>query len=163
MPFWGVVRSQTQRERFAAEQLEHRGFETFLPLIETKRATQPLFASYFFIRIESQWQVINRTFGVLCLVRVGDCPAKCPDAEIARLKAMTDGHGYIRLPALPTVAPRRIIAKGAPVTIAGGPFKGFAGLYQGMSRRDRELVLLDLLGRQTTVEIAAALVVPRIE
>lgn len=147
-----------KREAFAAEQLDIRGFETFLPLIQRKRATQPLFSSYFFIRIVSQWLLISSTYGVLCLVRVGDCPARCPDVEAERLRAMADGHGFIRLPA--QTAPRRIIAPGAPVTIAGGPFKGFAGLYAGMSRRDRELVLINLLGRQTTVEIAAALVEP---
>jgi transcriptional antiterminator RfaH len=160
MSFWGVVRSLPMKERFAASQLELRGFETFLPLIQTKRATQPLFGGYLFCRILDRWRTINTCFGIIGLVRVGDCPSKMPDAEVERLKAMTDGYGFIRLPAHPTVAPRRIIAPGAPVTIAGGPFKGFAGLYAGMSRRDRELVLINLLGRQTTVEIAAALIEP---
>ena len=49
--FWGVVRSQPMRERFASEQLNLRGYETFLPLIQTKRSTTPLFASYFFVLI----------------------------------------------------------------------------------------------------------------
>jgi hypothetical protein len=47
MPFWSVVRSLPAKERFAAEQLGLRGFEVFLPLVQTKRASQPLFASYF--------------------------------------------------------------------------------------------------------------------
>jgi hypothetical protein len=46
MPFWSVVRSQSQRERFAAEQLGLRGFETFLPMVQTKRASAPLFSGY---------------------------------------------------------------------------------------------------------------------
>ena len=107
----GVVCSLPKREAFAGEQLDIRGFETFLPLIQRKRATQPLFSSYFFIRIVSQWLLISSTYGVLCLVRVGDCPARCPDVEAERLRAMTDGHGFIRLPA--QTAPRRIIAPGA--------------------------------------------------
>jgi Transcription termination factor nusG len=73
MPFWSVVRSQSQRERFAAEQLGLRGFETFLPMAQTKRAAAPLFNGYFFVRIVEQWRSINFSFGVLGLVRVGDC------------------------------------------------------------------------------------------
>jgi Transcription termination factor nusG len=75
--FWGVVRSLPKREAFAAEQLGLRGFETFLPLIQTRRASAPLFASYFFVLIVEQWRSINTCFGVLGLVRVGDCPSKC--------------------------------------------------------------------------------------
>ena len=63
MPFWSVVRSQSQRERFAAEQLGLRGFETFLPMVQTKRATAPLFTGYFFVRIVEQWRSINFCFG----------------------------------------------------------------------------------------------------
>ena len=76
---WGVVRSLPQREKFAAERLrDDHGYEVFLPLVETKRASQPLFSGYFFVRIIDRWLVINRTFGVLCLVRVGDTPGQMP-------------------------------------------------------------------------------------
>jgi transcriptional antiterminator RfaH len=101
MPFWSVVRSLLMKERFAASQLELRGFETFLPLFQTKRAAAPLFASYFFVLIVEQWRSVNTCFGVLGLVRVGDCPSKMPNAEIEALKAMIDGHGYIKLPGGP--------------------------------------------------------------
>ena len=160
MAFWSVVRSLPKREAFAAERLEAGGFETFLPRIQTKRATQPLFASYFFIRIVEQWRAINSTFGVLCLVRVGDCPARCPDHEIDRLKAMIDGHGYIHLPEAPAAPARRTIAIGAKVKITAGPFGGMSGLYAGQSTRERELVLLNVLGGQRPVAIAAGLIAP---
>ena len=71
------------------------GFEVFLPLVQTKRASPPLFTGYFFCRIVDRWRSINSTLGVLCLVRTGDCPAQCPDREIEALKAMIDRHGYI--------------------------------------------------------------------
>jgi transcriptional antiterminator RfaH len=150
-----------RREAFAAEQLALRGYETFLPLIPAKRASAPLFAGYFFIRIIEQWRVVNRTLGVLCLVRVGDCPAKCPDAEIERLKALIDGHGFVRLPEAPPAPARRQIAIGSRVKITGGPFGGMAGLYAGQSTRERELVLLNVLGSQRSVAIAAGLVAPQ--
>jgi transcriptional antiterminator RfaH len=160
--FWGVVRSLPKREAFAAERLRmDGGFEVFLPLVQTKRASQPLFSGYFFCRIVDRWRSINSTFGVLCLVRVGDCPARCPDHEIDSLKAMIDGHGFIRLPEAPPPPVRRAIAIGARVRIASGPFGGMSGLYAGQSTRERELVLLNVLGGQRPVAIAANLVVPQ--
>ena len=154
--FWGVVRSQSQRERFASEQLGLRGFETFLPLIQTKRASAPLFNGYFFVRIVEQWRSINFCFGVLGLVRVGDCPSRMPDAEVDAIKAMMVG-GYVRLPEGPPPAPPRVIRKGAKVKIISGPFTGQGGLYVGQTSRQRELILLAaLLGGPRTVAIPTA-------
>ena len=160
MSFWSVCRSQSQRERFAAEQLSLRGFETFLPMIQTKRAAAPLFNGYFFVRIVEQWRAISTCFGVLCLVRVGDCPSKMPDSEIEALKAMIDEHGYIKLPEGPGAPVKREIAIGSKVKITAGPFGGMSGLYAGMSTRDREKILLNLLGGQRPVLVPANLVVP---
>jgi hypothetical protein len=50
--FWGVVRSLPKREAFAAERLRmDHGFEVFLPLVQTKRASQPLFSGYFSVAL----------------------------------------------------------------------------------------------------------------
>jgi transcription antitermination factor NusG len=149
------------KERFAASQLELRGFETFLPLVATKRSSQPLFNSYFFVRIVEQWRAISTCFGVLCLVRVGDCPSRMPDAEIENLKAMIDGHGFVRLPEGRGSSVKREIAIGSTVKITAGPFGGHLGLYQGQSTRDRERILLNLLGSQRPVLIASNLIVPQ--
>ena len=156
--FWGVMRSLPQREKFASERLVDSGFEVFLPLVQTKRAPSPLFSGYFFCQIVDRWLVINRTLGVLYLVRVGDCPAKCPDQEIEQLKAMIDGHGFVRLLDRPGALIKREIAMGAKVKIISGPFGGWAGLYAGQSTRERELVLLNVLGGLRPVAIAASLV-----
>jgi transcriptional antiterminator RfaH len=158
--FWGVVRSQPMKERFAASQLELRGYETFLPMIATKRASAPLFASYFFVLIVDRWRSINTCFGVLGLVRVGDCPSKMPDVEIEWLKARIDGHGCIKLPEGRSASVKREIAIGSKVKVAAGPFGGMSGLYAGQTSRERELVLLNVLGGQRPVSIAANLVVP---
>jgi transcriptional antiterminator RfaH len=158
--FWGVVRSLPQRERFAAERLVDGGFEVFLPLVQTKRASQPLFAGYLFVLIVDRWRAINSTLGVLYLVRTGDCPARCPDHETDSLKAMIDGHGFVRLPEGRGSPVKPKIAIGAKVRITAGPFSGMSGLYAGMTTKDRERVLLHVLGGQRRVEIAAGLVVP---
>jgi hypothetical protein len=46
------------------------------------------------------------------------------------------------------------------VKITAGPFGGMSGLYAGQSTRERELVLLNLLGGQRPATIAAGLVAP---
>jgi transcriptional antiterminator RfaH len=160
--FWGVVRSLRKREAFAAERLRmDGGYEVFLPLVQTKRASQPLFPGYLFARIVDRWRSINSTLGVLCLVRTGDCPARCPDREIDSLKAMLDGHGYISLPDRPSAPVKRTIAIGSKVKITGGPFGGWVGLYAGMTTREQELVLLNVLGGQRPVAIASHLIAPQ--
>ena len=160
MPFWGVIRSLPKREAFAAERLRmDHGFEVFLPLVQTKRASTPLFPGYLFARVVERWRSINFCFGVIGIVRVGDCPSKMPDREIEALKAMIDGHGYVRLPEAPRPT-HRTIAIGAKVKITAGPFGGMSGLYAGMGAKDRERVLLNLLGSQRPVLIAANLVAP---
>ena len=60
----------------------------------------------------------------LTLVRVGDCPARCPYREVEALKAMIDGHGFVRLPEKPSPPSRRVFVKGAAVKIIGGPLPG---------------------------------------
>ena len=62
--FWGVVRSLPKREKFAAERLRmDGGFEVFLPLVQPKRASQPLFSGYLFVLIVDRWRSIN---SILC-------------------------------------------------------------------------------------------------
>lgn len=161
MAFWSVVRSLPKREAFAAEQLGLRGYETFLPLIPAKRASAPLFAGYFFIRIVEQWRVINRTLGVLCLVRVGDCPARCPDNEIEALRSRMDATGVIRLSPPPAPKARHVFAKGERVKILAGPLQGFAALHTGLSAAEKEIQLIGLLGAQRRIAVPGHLVAPQ--
>ena len=72
---------------------------------------------------------------------------------------MTIG-GFIRLPEVPPAPVRRRIAIGAEVQITAGPLAGMRGLYAGQSTRERELVLLNLLGSHRRVEIPASLITP---
>jgi transcriptional antiterminator RfaH len=165
MPFWAVVRAVPHHDRLAAECVAMAGFETFVPKIrvrsESRWRTTPLFAGYFFTRIIDQWRVLERTMGVLCVVKVGAVPSKCPDEEIAALLERSDPDGVIRLRAHPLSPPRRVLVPGAKVAIVDGPFRGLEGVYAGMSARERELVLLNVLGASRPVAIAAHLIAPQ--
>jgi transcription antitermination factor NusG len=119
-----------------------------------------LFAGYVFVRIEDRWRVIDWTLADLNLVKFGESPAKCPDAEVARLQAQTDQNGFVHLADPPAAPRRKIIPAGTRVKIVAGPLAGLAAIHTGMSQHDRELVLMNVLGRETPVGIASGLVVP---
>ena len=166
MAFWAAIRTPGQRESFAAELVALAGFEIFLPrvraLVGARWKTGPLFPNYVFVRIVDRWRVLERTMGVVAVVRCGETPARCPDEEIAALLMRTDPDGVIRLSARPSSPQqvRRAFAPGEAVTVTGGAFAGFHGLHSGMSVHDREIILLDVLGGKRPVEIAARLIVP---
>jgi transcriptional antiterminator RfaH len=164
-PFWAVARTAVQREKFAAERVSEIGFEVFAPRIKERVGVRwrvaPLFRGYIFARVvDGRWHPIARALGVLKLVKFGDAPAHCPDMEIEALMDRVDADGLIRLPDKPPPTPRRAIKPGAKVRIVNGPFSGLAGLYQGQTTRERELVLLHVLGGQRSVAIPAAAVEP---
>jgi transcription antitermination factor NusG len=168
MPFWAVLRSAPGHDTLAYEGVCRAGFEILTPKIRTRVGgrwrTTPLFGCYFFARVVDQWRVLERTVGVLSVVKSAGVPAKCPDEEIATLIARSDPDGVIRLSSAltPQAVVRRAFEPGAQVSITEGPFRGFAALHTGMSTRDREMVLIDLLGRKTTVGVPTGFVHPRL-
>ena len=119
-----------------------------------------MFGVYFFVRIIDQWRVLERTLGVLAVVKFGTTPACCPDEEIAVLLARAN-LGRERLSARPpSTSTGRVLTPGAVVAIADGPLRGLSAVYAGMSAPEREMVLLDILGGRRPVEIAARLDFP---
>jgi transcriptional antiterminator RfaH len=160
MPFWSCARTLTQREAFASERLQASGFETLLPRVKTAdRGIVPLFSGYVFVRIVDRWRSIDWTVGVLKLVSFGAEPARVPDREIETLRArMTDG--VVVLPPPPSPHKRKIAA-GTKVAVIGGPLEGLSGIHTGMTQRDREFVLLTILGSARQVAIPSNLVVAR--
>jgi transcriptional antiterminator RfaH len=152
MAYWAVARTLLRKEAFAAERLAEAGFRTFLPRVETARSSMPLFANYVFVQIVDVWHVINRTLGIVRLIKFGDLPAVCPDSEVAALQARTDESGLIRLPAAPR-RPRRAIQAGTKVRIVGGAFAGLRGIHSGMSSQEREFVLIAMLGAVRQIPI----------
>jgi transcriptional antiterminator RfaH len=164
MPYWAVIRAVPQHDRLAAESVVQAGFEIFTPRIrtrvESRWKTTPLFGLYFFVRVVDRWTVLERTRGVAGVVKFGTTPARCPDAEIAQLFERSDPDGIVRLNRSPPHPAQHVFTPGAAVAIADGPFRGVNAIYAGMSAQDRELILIDILGRQTPVQISASALAP---
>jgi transcriptional antiterminator RfaH len=147
MAFWSCVQLEPNRERLALHCLSVvNGFEIYSPRIRAPRArrediTRPLFPGYAFVLIVLQWHAARWSPGVVRIVLDGNVPAKVPDRVIAELRERERG-GVVQLPEAPG------LRAGYRVRVTRGPLKGFAGLYHGMSGRQRVEVLLTLLGGQ---------------
>jgi transcriptional antiterminator RfaH len=165
MPFWAVARTAPNRERLAYENVALRGYELFVPRIRTRVGgqwkTASLFPCYLFVRVVDRWRAIERSPGVLSLIKFGETPARCPDEEIGGLIERSDRDGIIRLNARPTSpSPRHDFTPGAAVAIADGPFRGLNAIYAGQTAHEREIILLTILGAARPAEISAGLIAP---
>jgi transcriptional antiterminator RfaH len=156
MTFWSVAQIYINRESYVARRITDAGFEIFAPKtrIRVKGTFRvvALFPGYAFVRIVDRWRAVAKTPGVLGLIMAGDHPACCPDAEIEKIKGATMRNGLVRLPKPPK---SRAFKPGQNVRISSGSFCGFNAIYQGMSPRDREIVLLEMFGRETRIELGA--------
>lgn len=153
---WIVARTQPKREAWAAENVAKQGYEYYLPRVarapsrkERKRtgelSSEPLFPRYLFVRTAGQWRWLTGTFGISSVVVIGTSPAVINDAVIARLRSIEDPDGLVCLPERVKLRP------GQAVDLTGGILAGQKGIYQGDAPHDRVKVLLDYLGRKTTV------------
>lgn len=157
--FWAVAQTSINRERSTADRIAEIGFEVFVPKarmrINGDSRVVALFPGYLFVRIIDRWRVVNKTIGVLGMIMSGERPARCPENEIEKIKSQMC-NGLVQLPK-PVPKPRVLPFKiGQAVRIISGSFCGFDAIFDGMSARERELVLLDMLGRKARVELAPA-------
>jgi len=129
--------------------LENQGYDTFVPKVvewvtvrgKRKRRRMWMFHRILFVQVEPDtWGPVQNTRGVARIVRFGfHPPARVPDNWITAMRKAADRNDVIKLPS------RRAI--GERVNIKGGKLSGLSGIYLGMLPHERELVLLDNLGR----------------
>jgi transcriptional antiterminator RfaH len=153
---WFCVRSQRRNEHIAAANLEKRGIEVINPRIQFRRATtrgpvwvtESMFPTYLFARFNWQQnlEAVKHTFGVAGVVHFGCFWPVVPDEVVEELRSLVGENGVRVLEASLRV--------GENVEVATGAFEGFRGIVtRVMPARDRVAVLLEFLGRQTTVEL----------
>jgi transcriptional antiterminator RfaH len=160
---WYVVQTQVNGEAKATQNLQHQGYEVYLPRYLKRRrharkidfTAKPLFPRYMFVAVDlatQRWRSIQSTFGVTRLVCNGEDPAAMPEGIIAALKAREDDKGFVKLDLTSPFAP------GDKVRVLEGAFTGNAGLFNGMADHDRVSILLDMLGRKVHVLLDADMV-----
>lgn len=154
MSYWAVAQCETQRESVARLLLMRASFETYAPRIRSKAGkVLLLFPSYLFVRVIDQFYPIMWTPGVTRVLMAGDQPARLPEKIVDQIRKREIG-GFVKLPS------KAKFQKGDQVRITRGSFQGQIGLYDGMTSKQRERVLLELLGRMVPVELSPSDVAP---
>lgn len=160
---WYVVRTKPRAEAFAAANLRSKAIEVFLPRLASRfasgrvaHATEPLFPGYLFahLALDRQFHVAAWTPGVARLLAGCDgAPASLDDGIVASLRGRaSDGD---------VLVPRPALRVGDAVEIRTGPFAGLLAIIdRPCSAAGRVQILLDLLRRQTRVDLPASAVVP---
>ena len=153
MTGWFVVRTKRHKERAAQARLAQVDLETYLPLLHqwprpaVGADVGPMFPSYVFVRatMPADFHRVSRMAGVHGFVTFGGVPVPLDDSAIAFFRARQGEDGVIRADPLPA---------GREVQITSGPLRGLVAVVeQRLNGRQRVRVLLDILQRQTPVEM----------
>ena len=155
---WYLVHTKPRQENLAQENLERQGYETYLPRIyQTRRRNgrhvktiEAFFPRYLFIHLDSEtdnWAPIRSTIGVSKMIRFDGIPAMVPEQLIQALKGNDDENGVQRLN-------QKNLIRGDKVTIIDGPLAGYKGIYQQQKSSERVAVLVDLVGKNTLLNIS---------
>ena len=160
-PQWYAAYTRANHERCAAEQLERRAIEHFLPLYETvhnwkdrrKRMELPLFTGYIFVRVPLRERLRVLVIpGVVRLVGFDNRPVALPDREIEALRTLlarrlrTEPHPYLTV--------------GRRVRIMRGAFEGMEGILIRKKGRVRLVLSIDLIRQSAMIEVDSADVGP---
>lgn len=163
---WYLVYTKPSRETVALANLERQHYEVYFPrLIEPVRRdgrwherVVPLFPRYLFLRLDEGNQPlgpVRSSIGVASVVRNGSGYAIVPDQVICDLRARAEPDSGLHRMNRP--AP---FAPGTAVRITMRPFNGLEAIFEQQVAADRVVVLLNLLGRETHLQIPADFVVP---
>ncbi len=156
MKHWYAVYTKSRKEQVAEENLRNQDYEVYLPRIRQgrtrlgrlRKVIEPLFPRYLFINVnlsEDNTAPVRSTRGVTGLVRFDGAPVPVPDEFMVELMdSCEDVDGK-------PVMGGAVLKEGDPVVILEGPFQGLAGVLQGQTGEERVLVLLRILGRESSV------------
>jgi len=160
---WFCLRSQPKHEHIAAAHLKKMAdVEVFLPRVRFQRATrqglawanEALFPNYLFARFdwENSLRQVQSARGVGGVVHFGERWPVVPEATIAELQA---AFGAEELHVI-----KADLRPGDAVRMADGAMRGLlAVVSRVMPSRERVIVLMEFLGRQTTIEVPAHFVI----
>jgi len=160
---WFCLRSQPKHEHIAAAHLKKmEGIEVFLPRVRFQRSTrqgmawvtEALFPSYLFARFDWQDSLrqVQAARGVSGVVHFG---LRWPIIDEAIIEDLKLAVGTDELHVITAT-----LQPGDVVEIAEGAMRGLrAVVSRVMPSRERVALLLELLGRQTTIEVPAHLVI----
>jgi transcription antitermination factor NusG len=145
---WIVATTANNAERKAISAMSAAGFTNWLPEFEDDRKRpRMLFRGYLFVLASwNNWHNVYKVRGInSVLMGAGTgIPALVNSHSMSLLRARRNSGGMIELPTRFEVGQQLIVRE--------GPFEGKLALYQGMSSKQREQVLFQMLGRSVVAE-----------
>ncbi len=164
MYHWYLIQFKPNSLRLAQRNLHRQGFETFLPMQETRRRQasrfindlKPLFPGYMFVSVNSDrapWRTINSTIGVSRLVSFEGKPKPLPLQLVSGIMSRCDTNGKI--------LPSKNLNIGESVEILTGPFTNFIATVETIDPEQRIWVLMDFMGHRTRVQVNTDQLLPK--
>jgi transcriptional antiterminator RfaH len=162
LPAWYSARTKPKHEHIAAANLRrHLSLPVFLPRIQMDKMTrrglvrvvEPLFPCYIFVRcvVEERVNEIQHLTGVSRLVQFGGKFPQVADTIIEELQTCFGREDLILVESR--------LEPGDEVTVAAGAFAGMsAQVLKSLPAKKRVQILLEILGRPTTVEVGSEVV-----
>ncbi len=153
---WYLIYAKPSQEIVAQQQLERQGYTTYLPMImNAKRRNgrrryveEPFFPRYLFIHLDQtndNWSPIRSTMGVSSIVRFGMQPVSVSDEVIEFIKQRENPDGLHEV--------QDELSQGDNVRVLDGPMMGLEGVFVAKTSEQRVMLLLDLMGKTTRVQI----------
>lgn len=163
---WHLVMTKPASEEVAVVNLERQGYSVYFPRLLQKSLRRgkwcdrivALFPRYLFVQLNSELQSlapIRSTLGVAQVVRFGIDYMTVPKRVIDALKLKEDADSGLH-----RLCGAAWFKTGDSVRIATGSLTGLEGIFESDDGNHRVTVLLNLLGRETRIQIDAGYVVP---
>lgn len=151
---WFAVRTRSNQERVAAQVLEGKGYEHYLPVYRSRRRWSdrvvtteiPLFPGYVFCRFDPKNRLpVVTTPGVVSVIGFGSEPAPIPDTEIEAIQTVLSS-GL-------AAEPCPFLREGQRVRIEKGSLKDLEGILIKKKSDWRLVVSVTMLQRSVSVEV----------
>lgn len=166
---WYLIHTKPRREAIAETNLLRQGYEVYYPrLVRPMRVRGrwvsrivSLFPRYLFLRLAVGRQAIGpvrSTFGVASIVGFGHHYAVVPDPVVADLRVRANPETGLH-----DLNGHTLFETGSNVRIVAGALEGLEGVFQRESGDERVVLLLELLGRETLVQLPSAFVLPHLD
>jgi transcription antitermination factor NusG len=160
---WAVVHTHPNRERWAAENLSHAGYEVYLPMYaklagKPRRVVQrPLFPSYLFLALGpgQGWVAARYASGVHKLCMSGGRPNYVPDEALEALRVGEYERRYVP-------RPDAVWRPGAPCRLSNGsPLDGINAVVKSVTGDSARVHVL-MFGELREVVVKAQCLMERI-
>ena len=152
---WHVIKTEPQAEYLAASELDHDGFEVFLPCVKVTYSRRghldtPIFPGYLFLRHDpetAEWPTFRAGHRILGWVKFGGEVPSLPDEIVfdikKRVEAINSGGGIWQQ-----------FQPGERVEIASKSVQSLGEVIEAArSPQGRVKVLMDFMGRKVSAEV----------